>query len=277
MKKLMSLLTVLTLVLSMLAITAMNTLAAGEAVLGSGTEADPYLIGSKEALAAFAAAPADGAYYKLTADIVWSDYKQGGAAPAASNWTPITFNGTFDGNGHTVSGLYFNDPAVSYVGFFGVANGVIKNLTVKDSTFTGKSYVAGIVAGMESSEDKAAPATLTVENCVNYADVFGEGNAYFLAGIVESNYGTVRSCVNFGNIGKEINYQCGGIICDNEGLVENCMNFGSVTGTSTLGGIIGFAQSDSKIQNCYFNSDVFSGNAIQEDFNQNSPDIVNVK
>ena len=47
------------------------------------------------------------------------------------------------------------------------------------------------------------------------------------------------------------------IICDNEGLVENCMNFGSVTGRSTLGGIVGFAQPGSKTQNCYFNSDVF--------------------
>lgn len=206
------------------------------------------------------------------------------------------YNGIFDGNGYVISGFYFNDPASGSSALFGrtTENSVIKNIKLEDTYISGDDSSGGIVVenrGLISNctvdgiihakscviGGIAGSNHGTIENCVNYADVFGEADAYFLAGIVETNYGTVRSCVNFGNIGKGTNYQNGGIICDNEGLVENCMNFGSVTGRSTLGGIIGFAQSDSKIQNCYFNSDVFSGNAIQEDFNQNSPDIVNVK
>lgn len=276
MKKTISLITVLALMLSVISAFAINAFAADDAIVGSGTAADPYLIGSKAALAAFAAAPADGAYYKLTADIAWSDYKQGGAAPAASNWTPITFKGTFDGNGHTVSGLYFNDPAVSYVGFFGVANGVIKNLTIKDSTFIGKSYVAGIVAGMESSEDKTAPATLTVENCVNYADVTGSVKDSYAGGVAGGLWAspasdppkfvsvTVSQCVNYGKVTSTTgNSHIGGVVARliaMNGVIDQCANFGDVTGVSAIaGGIVGQVGRDNEtvegytytVSNCF--------------------------
>ena len=83
---------------------------------GAGTEADPYLISNGADLAYFAANPVDGASYKLVNDIVWSSYVKGAEVPAASNWTPIVFNGNFDGNGKTVSGLCVISDA-DYVGF----------------------------------------------------------------------------------------------------------------------------------------------------------------
>ena len=271
MKKIISLLTVLTLVLSMLAVTAMNTLAAGEAVLGSGTEADPYLIGSKEALAAFAAAPVEGAFYKLTADIVWSEYKQGGTAPAESNWTPIVFDGTFDGDGHTVSGLYVKG-ADTGVGFFGKANGVIKNLTVKDSYFEGEKNVGGIVGSVgKVGTDKAAPESITIENCVNYADVTAKNT---VAGIIGYPFGntnsdnnhfitvTISKCVNHGDVtGTEGNGYAGGIagrLLAISAVIDQCANFGDVSAAGALaGGIVGqggrngATEEPHKISNCY--------------------------
>ncbi len=60
-------------------------------------------------------------------------------------WKPIgtydsydaVYTGTFDGQGHTISGLYFNHPDASYVGLFGYirANGKISNVGVSDSYF----------------------------------------------------------------------------------------------------------------------------------------------
>ena len=53
-------------------------------------------------------------------------------------WTPMgnyqnPFTGTFDGKGHTISGLYFNESTTFYVGLFGYINGTIKNVGVVDS------------------------------------------------------------------------------------------------------------------------------------------------
>lgn len=268
MKKIISVVLMTAMLLSLVVFSVSADLA------GAGTEASPYLIGTKADLEAFAAAPVDGAHYKLTADIVWSDYKQGGTAPDASNWTPITFNGTFDGDGHTVSGLYVNTPDVSYVGFFAKANGVVKNLTVKDSTFIGKSYVSGIVAGMSVSADKNAPATITIENCVNYADVTGSVKDSFAGGVAgglwaspaNDNYiaVTVVKCVNYGDITSVTgNAHVGGVvgrIIGMPGIVDQCANFGDVTGASALaGGVIGQVGRDKEtfegftytISNCY--------------------------
>ena len=68
-------------------------------------------------------------------------------------WTPIgtyetPFGGLFDGSGHTVSGLYLNDPAADYVGLFGVISETadIVGVTVADSSFTGRNFVGGVAA-----------------------------------------------------------------------------------------------------------------------------------
>ena len=268
MKKTISLITVLALMLSVLSAFAINAFAADDAIVGSGTAADPYLIGSKAALAAFAAAPVDGAHYKLTADIVWSDYKQGGTAPAASNWTPVNFKGTFDGDGHSVSGLYFNDATASYVGFFATANGVVKNLTIKDSSFTGKQYVAGIVAGMESSLDKTAPASIVIENCVNYADVTGSVKDSYAGGVAGGLWASPASdppkfitvsvvkCVNYGKVTSTTgNSHIGGVVAriiSMNGLIDQCANFGDVTGVSAIaGGIVGQVGRDNESEAGY--------------------------
>ncbi|MCD8100936.1 MAG: hypothetical protein LUE06_10295, partial [Oscillospiraceae bacterium] len=70
-------------------------------------------------------------------------------------WTPIGnqaastslyYSGTFDGDGHTVEGLYINTTS-DYQGLFGfVYDGTVQNVTVSGSV-TGNNYVGGVVAG----------------------------------------------------------------------------------------------------------------------------------
>ncbi len=221
---------------------------------GSGTEADPYLIANGADLAYFAANPVDGASYKLTNDIVWSSYVKGAEIPATSNWTPIVFNGNFDGNGKTVSGLCVVSDAEG-VGFFAWAQGTVKNLTVKDSYFKGKTNVAAIVGRIqefaENEKDTDLVRSLVVENCVNYADIVATSGNGYSAGIFGGANRTgqidlvVSGCVNYGTVTYPSdggNAIIGGITGQLNGrniLVENCANYGDVSATTPLaGGIV---------------------------------------
>ena len=54
------------------------------------------------------------------------------------------YEGIFDGQNHTISGLYFNDETTNYVGLFGYNNGTIKNVGIIDSCFKGSGSVGGV-------------------------------------------------------------------------------------------------------------------------------------
>jgi len=76
---------------------------------------------------------------------------------SGQEWTPNSFNGVFEGNGHTISGIsivrsFENEN--KYLGLFTEANGEIRNLTVTDTTIiaditgnSGYSIFAGTIAG----------------------------------------------------------------------------------------------------------------------------------
>ena len=67
------------------------------------------------------------------------------------SWTPINwYQGTFDGNGKTISNLYINATSGNYAGFFGVVDaGCIKNITFDNAKVksTVKSKSTGILIG----------------------------------------------------------------------------------------------------------------------------------
>ena len=241
---------------------------------GSGTEADPYLIANGADLAYFASAPVDGASYKLTADIVWSSYTKDGTAPEASNWTAIaSFNGTFDGDGHSISGLYIKGE--KNAAFIASATGTIKNLTIKDSSFEGTKYVAGIVGQLEPGSDKATMPSLTIENCVSDVDLCATKKNALIGSMVGDAFGnantptyavvTISGCVNYGKITTTAadTMYTGGIVGRTFGcpaIVENCANFGDIETLSPItGGIVGqsginaYAGADhsTTISNCY--------------------------
>ena len=214
---------------------------------GAGTEADPYLIANGADLAFFAANAVAGASYKLTADIVWA------TAPTATNWTPVVdFSGTFDGNGYSISGLYA--VGATQVGFIGNTKdtAVIKNLTIKDSYFEADTTVSGIVA-LVTPGTPDAPAYITIENCVNYAELVinkKEANSGGILGEVITTakkanlvVANISKCVNYGNVtSKSGNGYIGGVVgrLSGAGTVSECANFGTITGSSAIvGGVLG--------------------------------------
>jgi len=192
---------------------------------GAGTKLSPYIILTAEQLAklsfAIGANDADyqGKYFKLGADIVLNEGKnidEKGALIADSTklhkWTPIgnssvSFTGSFDGDGHTVSGMFINTTS-THNGLFGNSSGTVQNVTVEDSWVYGGDYTAGVIGNL------IGPGVL--KRAVNKASVVGIGVA---TGGVVGHYQT----------------KC----CDNTGTIENVENEGFVSGKNNTGGIIG--------------------------------------
>ena len=161
---------------------------------GTGTESDPYQISNGAELAYLAekvngGESYSGNYFKLTSDIRLNADDVPTAGDSLNSWTSIgnanakKFQGTFDGDGHTISGLYINN-AVQNQGLFGYVGrgGVVQNLVVAGRvTATGQNYVGGIVARLNGG---------TVQNCGFYGAVTA-GTSY-TGGVVGS--GSATNC-----------------------------------------------------------------------------------
>ena len=164
--------------------------------------------------------------------------------PIGSDWK--AYSGTFDGQGHTISGLYFNNPKASHVGLFGSIQeddnnnkGKISNVGVSDSYFR-FGELGGGVCGRNYYG--------ILQNCSNSSTVIG--NYSYTGGVCGMNWGgTVRDCKNTGSVrGKT---KIGGVCGDNDyaGLIENCFNEGTVSGQDYVGGVCG--NSYGMIKSCY--------------------------
>jgi len=240
-------------------------------ITGSGTETDPYQINTAAGLKWFRD-KVNNAKTKeetkicavLTANI---DLKN-------EEWTPIgignrtenngatidfPYSGTFDGNGHTISGLNVNYRNKNGGLFCYVMNATIKNLTVAGSvTHSSGDGVAygGIVGCADSS---------TIENCTNRCTVTGNWYAGGIVGWAANT--TITGCANFGNISIS-GVNCVGGICGylssysgdetstNFSTIRDCYNVGSISGIYA-GGIAGRSYNGdnsaypNRIANCY--------------------------
>ena len=169
-------------------------------------------------------------------------------------WTPVglannAYTGTFDGQGHTISGLYFNHPDASYVGLFGHigANGKISNVGVSDSYFQFRMKGGGGVCGKNDKDG-------VLQNCSNSSTVIGKNQNSRTGGVCGDNSGTVRDCKNTGSVSGE-NF-VGGVCGINPGTIKSCYNTGSVHGTDIcVGGVCGNSFRVTDTNYCYYLSD----------------------
>ena len=171
--------------------------------------------------------------------------------PIGTRWSPYT--GTFDGQGYTISGLYFNNPSSSYVGLFGCigANGKISNVGVLDSYFQ-FSALGGGVCGVNYG---------TVRDCKNTGSVRGLATIGGVCGLNEKG-GIIENSFNEGTVsGTGDNArQVGGVSGYNNGTIKSCYNTASVSGQESVGGVCGF-NSVGTTTNC-FNEGTVSGQNI---------------
>ena len=124
------------------------------------------------------------------------------------------FNGSFDGEGHTVSGINV-DGSYSPSGLFAMLgkDGVIKNLNVQGSiTPNGdKKSVGGIVGDNYG----------TIENCSFAGTIMGKSDVGGIAGINRIS-GSIKGCSSSGEVIGES--RTGGIAGSNAGLISSCEN-----------------------------------------------------
>ena len=207
----------------------------------------------------------------LTADIDLAEFchaADGIKYTEELSWTPIgnssnKYQGTFDGNGKTISNLYINVTS-GYAGFFGYANegGCIKNITFDNAKVksTNDDYYTGILAGNAGSciEYIKTLATCSVEgknyvggivgkakgnisNCENHAMVKGSYTVGGVAGSSEGSGTSISSCANYGVI-TSTSTRAGGIVGYFDlGTIQNCANYGNIMGSDVVGNLIGYA------------------------------------
>lgn len=151
-------------------------------------------------------------------------------------WTPIgtddnnSYNGTFDGNGKTITGLTVNQSEKNYAGLFGClgSDGKVQNLTLENVNISGAFYV-GSVVGTNFG---------TVSGCTASGNITGTESC--IGGVVGQNKGTVTGCTVSGNISS--NQYSGGVVGENFGTVSACYHAtGDVTGNiNYVGGVVGW-------------------------------------
>ena len=200
----------------------------------AGTADKPYEISTAEQLAGLAKLVNDGTAtfskktIKLTADIRLNEQD----VPTNGNlWTPIgnkskPFQGTFDGDGHTITGLYINDTAAGYNAYKGLFGNIAAGAKVQNLIVTGD---------VAAKEKNSKPR--------------------YVGGVVGFNSGTVQNCGFQGSVsasksnGLVSSSDIGGVV--GGGKATNCWYFRK-TGTFKLG-VCGGTPT-----NCYHN---VSGNS----------------
>ena len=216
---------------------------------GTATETDyttdangNYTVYTAEGLLKWAAAAnqmvsLDGINCTLAADIDMGQTK----------WKGLIYYGTFDGNGHTITGL--NEC------FITDNNGTVKNLTLVNPDILSSGFSAGAVAGTNYG---------IIENChVVGGSVVGTGSHSGGIAVYNVQNGTIRACststtvtLNFEGTGVK---NSGGIVGENGGTILACYATGSITGTASSKGAISGERTRGEHIACYWSGDTEKG------------------
>ncbi len=223
---------------------------------------------------------------ELAADIVVNSLefnKDGGiVVKEYKGWIPVgteenPYTGTFDGKGHTISGLYFNDETVDYAGLFGYVSGAtVKDVGVVDSYIKGKDYVGALAGkfygdgssmsgvyntGVVSGENNVGGVIgfkgdgSTVSKAYNTGSVSG---MEYVGGVVGKNNGSLYNVYNVGDVDGQS--RVGGVVGAHDGVVSYVYNAGSVNGSEYVGGVIGYSWGN--VNFVYNNTDIFDGKVV---------------
>ncbi len=241
---------------------------------GSGTAGDPYQIATVQQLTFLQTSTNANTNYTNVYFKLMNSLDLGG-----SSWAPIgtsarPFRGNFDGNSHTVSGLFINT-SINDVGLFGsLTNGAISNLGVLTASGGVKGnnnvgillgsqsggtitncFTMGAVAGNDAVGGligNQTGGTVTVSQCFAIADVTGGAGLNGSAGLVGVVRGNLNNSYAWGNVkGNGSVAGLGGALSTN-GVVNSSYAMGNATSslTSRIGGLAGFiTQTSARLQN----------------------------
>ncbi|XGI84730.1 GLUG motif-containing protein (plasmid) [Halorutilales archaeon Cl-col2-1] len=235
---------------------------------GVGTDTDPWHIADWTHLDNVGDTP--GANFTVVTDLNESTTGYDEVANATANggkgFEPIgsdtaTFNGTFDGSNHTITGLYIDRSRDSAdgTGLFGRtgSGALLQNLSLADADVNNPDIYnnigglvgrnSGTVKGSSVSGDISGTAFKngglvgyndggTVKFSNTTANVSGSED---VGGLVGFNRGTVNSSYAAGNLSSPNANKLGGLVGSNDGTVKMSSVTGNVSGNSQVGGLVG--------------------------------------
>ncbi len=251
-------------------------LAAGTQPPGTGAYYDPYLISEFDHL-----------IWISTTSTIWSrhftqtdnidasasatlnpdgDGGYAGFSPIGTILSP--FEGTYDGQGFTITGLYINRPESNYAGLFGdVTNAELNNIKMESLNISAYGFVGGLVgsvyenttisgctlSGTVTCSDALAGGIIggvyvdaIISNCSSSVNV---QNGTSIGGLAGRFYGQITDCHASGSVNATTD-NVGGLIGTNHGQVTRCSATGAVSGQDYLGGLIGWTK-DTNINQCF--------------------------
>ena len=272
---------------------------------GDGSSSNPFQISNAKELAWFrdwvngtytvssseSATTHLNACAKLTADIDLKDFCH--AADESQNleelsWVPIgnnkiQYEGTFEGNGKTITNLYIN-ASQTFMGLFGYTyQSTIKNLTFENANVTNTQNFIGILVGYAGSGSTLQNIKISetcqiigdkytggiaglldgnAYNCVNYATVQGKEKVGGLFGSYQRTGNSITACANYGNV-TATSQSVGGLVGDfSSGTIQDCANYGNVKGANSVAGMAGFVDKG-KIQNVFSYGSISATNGTE--------------
>ncbi|WP_244464859.1 MBG domain-containing protein [Martelella endophytica] len=195
------------------------------------------------------------ASYRLSGDIdasatdasdasgIWS---AGGFVPIGNNGS--AFTGTFDGDGHVITGLTINRTSADYIGLFGYTDSgsILRNVGLDGGSVTGSFYVGGLVGYNYDGTIGNAYATGSVTGRHRVGGLVG----YSHSGTISNAYAS-GSVTGLDGVGGLVGYNA-------SGTISNAYASGSVAGSDYVGGLVGFNNS-STISNAYATGSVRGG------------------
>ncbi len=175
--------------------------------------------------------------------------------PSGSNWIPVckdisaladAYSGHIEGNGNTISGLRIVHNA-DYTGFIGFMydDASIKNITFNDAAVSG-AYTTGIAVGRGQNGAVVENINVTASRVSGTEDVGGIIGRIYTRGnnAHQEALSYVKGCTTDSNTAvASSNNTAGGICGHNYGaVIVKCVNSADVTGSSTVGGIVGYSR-----------------------------------
>lgn len=256
-------------------------------LMGVGSSNNPYIVKSTKGFMylsnkTISKINLSNKYIELDCDIILNDElfdKNGnpsGGDGKIYSFEPMSgWNIRFDGNGHTISGFYFNDNTRSNIclvnnntGNFTYFNNVIfenlfiignkyifavgeitdaENVVLKSGTIKGNGGLAGLFYNSKKGK---------IINCINHADIYRENSGTsqinsFAGVCLFATDILIKDCKNYGNIIVNKGYYLGGITTSSKNaIIDHCENYGEIIGTQAVGGIAGQSGGNNVIRNC---------------------------
>ena len=173
------------------------------------------------------------------------------------------FKGAFDGQGHTIRGLYMQLGSSAVRGMFGGVSGnaVIKNFTLENSFFGGPSQnksTLGCIIAKVSSGANVTVSDITVKNTTMLEKMGTLSQIGGLVGVVETGCTlTVENCefggfIEFGTKGTRVGGIVGAAASSATVTLNGCTFSGSIQAVSEAGEYLGYEAGGSTVQitNC---------------------------